>query len=127
MAKTDLSQLSFNGGELAPALYGRYDLARYATGVALAENIVMRPHGGGYKRVGTSCITEALDDDKPIKLIPFRFSVVQSYMLEFGDRKMRIIKDDALVAYPPGHEREHETVVVEPPCAAQDLARLRYC
>ena len=89
--------------------------------MALMENFIPRPHGGAYKRPGTHCVDAALENDKPERLIPFRFSTVQSYMLEMGHYRMRVIMDDALVANPSG-----QAVVVSTPYHANDLATLRF-
>jgi hypothetical protein len=45
-------QLSFNSGELDPDEHERVDLDVYARGLALAENIIARPHGGLSSRAG---------------------------------------------------------------------------
>ncbi len=124
MPKVETRQISFNGGELDPALWSRFDTERYASGVAFLENFIPRPHGGAYKRPGTHLIDYALETTKPQRFIPFKFSTEQSYMLEFGDKRMRVIMNDALVAYPEGHAQAGQPVVVESPYAAGDLARV---
>jgi hypothetical protein len=44
---------SFAGGEFAPSLYRRVDLARYATGARRLRNFIVHPHGGVSNRAGT--------------------------------------------------------------------------
>lgn len=44
--------MSFNGGEIDPDEHERVDLDVYARGLALAENIISRPHGGLSTRPG---------------------------------------------------------------------------
>lgn len=46
-------QRSFAGGELAPALHARADLARYAIGLRTCRNLVVLRAGGATKRPGT--------------------------------------------------------------------------
>lgn len=88
---------SFTGGEWAPSLWGRSDLAKYATACRTMKNFFPHPHGGGSNRGGTQFIGEVKDSTKKVRLIPFQFSVVQAYMLEFGDGYIRVIKDGGYV------------------------------
>lgn len=90
-------QLSFVGGEWAPSLYGRTDLAKYLTAVRTMKNMFAHPHGGASNRGGQAFVCEVKDSTKTNRLIPFQFSTVQSYVLEFGDQVMRVIKDGGLV------------------------------
>ena len=126
MSKVTLSQFSFNRGELDPVLHGRSDWKYYYSGAEKIRNMVTRPQGGAVKRGGLRLVVPALDDDKPSFLVPFRFSVKQSYMLEFGDRRMRVIKDGGVVVFPDGHERAGEEVMIETPYPIHALAELRH-
>lgn len=126
MTKVTLTQFSFNRGELDPALHGRSDWKYYYSGAEKLQNILTRPQGGAVKRGGLRLIARALDDERPSHFIPFRFSVRQSYLLEFGDRRMRVIKDGGVVLYPEGHEKAGQEVIVETPYAIDDLSRLRH-
>jgi len=69
------------------------DLSKYGTALKLCENFVVQPFGGVTSRPGTEFLAEALDSAKPLKLIPFQFSVEQGYILEFGDQTMRVYRD----------------------------------
>lgn len=89
-------QRSFTGGEWAPSLAARVDLDKYATALQLCENFVVQPYGGVATRPGTKYLAEAIDSAKPLRLIPFQFSVEQGYILEFGDYTMRVYRDGAL-------------------------------
>ena len=53
---------------------------------------VMR-HGGAQNRPGTQFVQEVSDSTKVVRLIPFVFNSDQTYVLEFGDLYMRVIKD----------------------------------
>ncbi len=125
MSTITLSQFSFNRGELDPALHGRSDWKYYFSGAETLRNLIARPQGGAVKRGGLRLVAPALDDAKPSSLVPFRFSVRQSYMLELGDRRMRIIKDGGIVLYPKGHAMAGSEVVVETPWPAEALPLLR--
>lgn len=88
---TNVIQTSLAGGELSPTLDARVDLAKYHSGMALMENFFVDYRGGASNRPGTRFISEAGDSTHLVRLIPFQFSVVQNYMLEFGEYYMRVI------------------------------------
>lgn len=90
-------QTSFAGGELSPTLYARVDLAKYHIGAARMLNFFVDYRGGASNRPGFEYVARVLDSTKAVRLIPFQFSVIQNYMLEFGNFTMRVIKDGALV------------------------------
>ena len=93
---------SFSAGEWSPSLFGRIDLAKYALALETCRNFIVRPHGGVVNRFGTQFVCEVKDSSKAVRLIPFQFSTVQAYMLEFGDQYMRVMKDGGQVIYPAG-------------------------
>ena len=95
------NQFSFAGGELSPRLYGRSDLQKYASGAELVSNFIVRPEGGLMRRHGTRYAGRTRDPDRRSRLIPFMFSTVQAYMLEFSHRLMRVWKDGAQVTLLP--------------------------
>lgn len=88
---------SFVGGEWSPSLYGRVDLAKYITAVRTMLNFFPHPHGGASNRSGLQFIASTKNSAKKCRLIPFQFSTTQTYVLEFGDSYMRVIKDGGLV------------------------------
>ena len=89
------SQVSFAAGELAPSLYGREDLAKYAVGLRTLKNFTVHPHGGVSNRAGMRFAAEAKYADKAVRLAPFEYSDAESYLLEFGDKYVRFYKDGA--------------------------------
>lgn len=94
---SSITQKAFSGGEIAPALYARTDLAKYFTALKTCRNFYVMRHGGVTNRPGTKFIGEVKDSTKTVRLIPFVFNNSQTYMLEFGDEYMRVIKNDAQV------------------------------
>lgn len=94
---TTYAQRSFAGGEIAPALYGRVDTVKYATGLKKCRNFFVMRHGGVASRPGTSFVAEVSDSSKTMKYIPFVYNSEQTYALVFGDQYMRIIKNGAQV------------------------------
>ena len=91
-------QYSFSAGELSPRLLGRSDLQKFASGASLIENFIIRPEGGLMRRHGTRFAGETRNSSQRSRLISFTFSTVQAYMLEFGDRTIRVWKDGAAVS-----------------------------
>ncbi len=87
---------SFAGGELAPALYGRTDLAKYDIGASKIENMLVLRYGGVSRRPGLKYIAVTADN-KPARLIPFRYSASQNYVVEITAGKCRFYTDDGIV------------------------------
>lgn len=92
-----LIQPSFAGGEIAPNVYGRIDLAKYAVALRRCRNFIVRQYGGIENRPGSRFIADAKYPDRKCRLIPFQFSTVQTYALEFGHLYMRVFKDGGQV------------------------------
>lgn len=92
-------QTSFAGGELSPTLYARVDLAKYHVGAAKLLNFFVDYRGGVSNRSGFSLVARTITTINE-RLIPFQFSTIQNYALEFADARMRVIKDGGLVYYP---------------------------
>lgn len=88
-------QRSFAGGEITPEMFGRIDLTKYQTGLALARNFLTLPHGPAARRPGTYFVNQCRHaytpaTTRPVKLRPFIFSANQAYVLEFGDNYVRM-------------------------------------
>lgn len=88
---------SWSKGELSPLLEGGTDLAAYYEGAATIENFIILRQGGLRRRYGTRYIKEVKDSSKDTILIPFEFSVDDSYILEIGDQYLRVYKNKAAV------------------------------
>lgn len=86
-------QPSFSGGVVAPALWSRTDLAKYATSLRTAKNFYVHAHGGASNRQGTEFIAAAKYADKACRLVPFEFSLEQAYVLEMGEGYVRIFQN----------------------------------
>ena len=93
-------QPSFAAGELAPALYARVDLDKFAQGAKLLRNFFVWPQGGVSNRPGTMFVGRCKDSSYPVHLIPFQFNLVQTYILEFGHQYMRVIMNGGYVLEP---------------------------
>lgn len=94
---SSLSQKSFASGELTPSLHANVNLSKYQSGLATCRNFMVMRHGGVSNRPGTSFVGEVKDSTKSVRLIPFIFNSSQTYVLEFGDQYIRVIKDGSQV------------------------------
>ena len=86
-------QNSFTAGEISPSLFGRADLEKYLTGLAIAENVIVQPEGGVIKRGGSHYVAEVKDSSKSTILIEFNYKNQYSYILEFGNLYIRVYVD----------------------------------
>ena len=82
------TQPNFSRGELAPELYSRFDVDAYAAAAKKARNVIILKFGGLTKRPGTRLVAEVLDPTDDNRLIPFQFSLEQTYALEMGQGYM---------------------------------------
>lgn len=85
----NLLQQSFAGGEITPELFGRVDLGKFQTGLALCRNFLVLPHGHVQNRPGFSYVNEARGGDQ-VRLIPFAFSADQTAIIELGNAYFRV-------------------------------------
>jgi hypothetical protein len=89
---------NFATGELDPLLRARVDLQAYNNALAKATNVLIQPQGGLRRRPGTKHIFELPNTSTEsagngVRLVPFQFSVDDSYMLCFTHNRMYIIKN----------------------------------
>jgi hypothetical protein len=91
-------QTNFSTGELDPLLRARVDLEQYNNALAKATNVVVQPQGGIKRRPGSKYIYELPSSAaNGVRMVPFEFSVLDSYMLVFVHQRMYIFKNGALV------------------------------
>lgn len=91
-------QTNFSTGELDPLLRARVDLQAYNNALAKATNVLIQPQGGMRRRPGTKHILElpnasTASAGNGVRMVPFQFSVDDSYMLCFTHNRMYIIKN----------------------------------
>jgi len=97
MARSAPAFSSFTAGEISPRLEGRTDLEKYRQGLSDLTNMVVMPHGGVQRRPGTQFISSVKDSAVKTRLIPFQIKAGDTYILEFGDQNMRVIRNDEQV------------------------------
>lgn len=86
---------SFSAGELSPRLMGRTDSPKYTNGAEVMENFIPLPHGGALRRGGTKHIAEVKASTEHQRLIPFEYSIDQTYDLEVGNQYIRFYTESA--------------------------------
>ena len=86
-------QTNFSVGELDPLLRARTDLQQYQNALEEATNVIVQPQGGVKRRDGLEFITDFGGTYTSFKLIPFEFSVTDSYLLVFVAGRIYIYKD----------------------------------
>jgi hypothetical protein len=90
-------QPSFSKGELAPSLYGRVDTQAYQVGVRTGLNCFVHATGGLSNRAGTTFLAPVKDHSYAPSFIEFQFKTTDTYLLEFGDGYMRVLRNDVLL------------------------------
>ncbi len=97
MARVHPFQTNFTAGELTPKLAGQVDFKKYNNGVETMENLTVFPQGGCQRRNGSRFVAEVKDSSTTVRLIPFEFSITQSYVLELGNNYIRFFKDNGQI------------------------------
>lgn len=83
-----IPQVNFAKGELGPQLYGRFDVDTWQSALRKARNVIVMKYGGMTKRPGTRLVGQVINSTEPTMLIPFQFSMTQTYALEMGQGYM---------------------------------------
>ena len=92
-------QNSFATGEISPSLLGRTDLNKWHSGALTMRNFFVNYRGGASSRAGTVYVGTCGQSGSasPPRLIPFKFSLNESFVLEFGNLYVRIIYNGGYV------------------------------
>jgi hypothetical protein len=88
------AQVNFNGGEISRRLHARFDLNIYDIALATCEGWVPLIEGGLEACPGTLHVAIAKG---PCRLIPFRFSRTQEYVVEMSAGTARFYTNDARI------------------------------
>lgn len=93
------AQAAFAFGELAPTLFGRFDLARWHVACGTLRNMTVRYQGGASSRAGFLFCNFSRQTGRvyPPRMVPFVFSNQQGLALEFGHHYMRVFRQGAPV------------------------------
>jgi hypothetical protein len=93
-------QRSFSAGEISPSLRARADLSKYAIGLGLCQNFLVRAQGGAYSRPGFRFVGEIADSSKGARLVPFSFSSEQAYVLVLEENSIQFIRGGGYIPDP---------------------------
>lgn len=93
----EFTKRNFTAGEISPTLHARADLKKYTAALATLKNFFIHPEGGVSTRPGFQYIGPVRDNRPTCRLIPFQFNTEQTYVLEFTNNTMRVIKDGGYV------------------------------
>lgn len=89
--ETYMIQTAFTTGEVSPEVSNRVDMDQYQSALNMAENVYIRPYGSVTKRGGTLYCGMTKYPDKRCVLRQFGLS----YLLEFGEKYVRMWKNGA--------------------------------
>lgn len=110
-------QTNFSTGELDPLLRARVDLQQYNNALAKATNVVVQPQGGIRRRPGLKYMAELPNTSTEsaangVRLVPFEFSVTDSYMLCFTHNRMYVFKDGVQITNINGSGNAYLTTTI---------------
>ena len=124
-----ITQNTFSGGEITPALIARNDISKYNSSLKTLRNGFIRQEGCVTNRSGLEFIGEVKYSDKKTRLIPFIFSPQQSYIIEFGEYYCRFIRNGGYIIYPDDWEDQElrgSVVEISTPFTQDELQDLNY-
>ena len=93
---------SFSSGEISPEMAGRIDDSKYQQGAATMRNFIAKPQGPAENRPGFFFVKEVKNSSKQTRLIPFRFNVSQTMVIEMGEEYFRFHTQGATLQYLDG-------------------------
>jgi hypothetical protein len=88
-----LLQPAFTGGEISAEVANRVDLDKYQFAVLQAYNCLIKPHGPIYRRPGMKYMARTKYNDKACILVPFNGADSTDYLLELGEKYIRVHKN----------------------------------
>jgi len=112
---------TFNGGEIAPELHWRSDLARYGTSCRTLENMLPTPYGGATRRAGTKVLAHVYEPSRAtvaLRTLVFKYSEDTAYLIVFcdddGDLSLQIYATDGTL----------KDTIADAPWAGLDLYKI---
>lgn len=97
MPRSTLGLTNFTSGMFDPKLQGRSDIEQYRNGAKELTNVIVEWAGGATRIPGTYYAGEVKYSAKKTRLIPFIFSNVETYILEFGDEYIRFYRNHSQI------------------------------
>lgn len=115
------AQASFSKGEITPLLATRADIDWWRSALSECVNFNVLTHGGIRRRSGTRFVAELRSSNAQGRLLPFRFSETQAYILALNNGYIRFIANRGVVETSPGNPYE-----IAQPWSFSELPRLSY-
>jgi hypothetical protein len=91
------AQHAFNAGEFSSLLLGRQDVKKYASALFVCLNAIPLTQGAWTRRPGTAFLQQCRHHDKAARVIPFQYSITQTYVLEFGEAYIRFFTNHGVL------------------------------
>ena len=120
-SKTQSPAIKFHSRRIFPRLRGRTDIEKFAASAEKLENMVVFRQGGATMRPSADFKGEVKTSANITRLIPFIYSRVDAFVLEFGNTVIRVWRDGVLVESSPGVPLE-----ITSPYASSQLADLDF-
>lgn len=120
MPETRLIQTNFTAGEWSPRLAGHVDLQKRANASEELQNVIVWPHGGATRRMGTMFRGHIKEGNTNPRLMDFSFNDIQTYVLEFGDKYVRFWRDGGQVL------KDEVPLELELPYSAEEVHELGF-
>lgn|SRR5574341_16558 len=97
MGRESLIQASFNAGELSPLMLARVDLDKRANGLFTCLNGIPLVQGGWTRRPGSLYLKEVKFSNRITRVLPFQYSIQQTYIIEFGHQYLRFFTQHGIL------------------------------
>lgn len=97
MARESPGWRGFNAGLLSPQVSARTDLDKYSLGCSVLLNALPEIEGPLVKRPGSRFLAPQADEAIASRLVPFEFSIEETYCLEFGEEVLRVYRHQEIV------------------------------
>lgn len=92
-----IDRVTFAAGELGENLIARSDMAVYQIAVEAMENFVPMKEGGAMRAPGTRMVLELKNEAEIGRLLPFRYSPTDYYMLVINGGVSRLVREGGFV------------------------------
>src|SRR3972149_6382460 len=112
---------NFNAGEISPRIDARSDVAKYFSGCRTLQNMLPHVEGGAFRVPGTYYVGGVKTSSKATRIIPFHFSTVQAYVIEFGDLYIRFYMNNGIIM------DGVSVYEIASPYLEADLFKLKFC
>lgn len=91
-------QNDFTHGEFSPKAYSRFDIVLYSKGAQKLRNVLVISQGGAKRRFGSKFVVDLGFTTDDFKTVEFEFEEDISYLFIFDNLRLKIYRDDLLVA-----------------------------